>query len=183
LYLWLFLGETFSLAFAQRKMAVAFVGLIILPLVAAFITQRWAGRKPGRSVLLQSLAWFPVPLLAWVVLVIAATQVNLVAGSLGILVYLLSIFIGFLLVAAGIARVMASAFALPPAKGRVLAFSFGSRNSFVVLPIALALPASLELAVVVVVFQSLVELVGMIVYLWWIPAILFPRRLEKEVLK
>ncbi len=44
------------------------------------------------------------------------------------------------------------------------------------LPIALALPPGLELAVVVVVFQSLVELVGMALYLWWVPRHLFPAR-------
>jgi ACR3 family arsenite efflux pump ArsB len=44
----------------------------------------------------------------------------------------------------------------------------------VVLPIALALPPSWEAAVVVIVFQSLVELFGMIAYLWWVPRRLFP---------
>lgn len=59
-------------------------------------------------------------------------------------------------------------------QGRVLAFSFGTRNSFVVLPLALALPPSSDLAVVTIVFQSLVELLGVGVYLWWIPQKLFP---------
>jgi len=89
---------------------------------------------------------------------------------------LLLIFAGFLVVAALLARALARVFGLPGAEGRVLAFSLGSRNSFVVLPIALALPQGLELAVVVVVFQSLVELIGMMVYLWWIPCHLFPDR-------
>ena len=50
-----------------------------------------------------------------------------------------------------------------------VAFSFGTRNSFVVLP--LALPVSLEMAVVVVVCQSLVELLGMIAYLRWLSSL------------
>lgn len=45
--------------------------------------------------------------------------------------------------------------------------------SFVVLPFALALPADWETTVVVVVFQPLVELFGMVVYLWWLPHHLF----------
>jgi ACR3 family arsenite efflux pump ArsB len=49
----------------------------------------------------------------------------------------------------------------------------GTRNSFVVLPLALALPAGWETAVVVIVFQSLVELFGMAFYLWWLPRHLF----------
>jgi hypothetical protein len=38
----------------------------------------------------------------------------------------------------------------------------------------LALPPSHELAIVAIVFQSLVELFGMVVYLWWVPHRLFP---------
>jgi ACR3 family arsenite transporter len=57
--------------------------------------------------------------------------------------------------------------------GRTLAFSLGTRNSFVVLPFALALPAGWETTVVVIVFQSLVELFGMVFYLWWLPRHLF----------
>ena len=45
----------------------------------------------------------------------------------------------------------------------------GTRNSFVVLPLALSLPAGWELAALVIVLQSLVELFGMLFYLWWLP--------------
>ena len=41
------------------------------------------------------------------------------------------------------------------------------------LPFTLALPAGWETTVVVVVFQSLVELFGMLAYLWWLPQRLF----------
>lgn len=52
---------------------------------------------------------------------------------------------------------------------RALVFSGATRNSLVVLPLALALPASLSLAPVVVVTQTLVELVGMIVFVRVVP--------------
>jgi ACR3 family arsenite efflux pump ArsB len=54
-----------------------------------------------------------------------------------------------------------------------VAFSLGTRNSFVVLPLALSLPADWHVAAVVIVVQSLVELFGMTIYLWWIPRRLF----------
>ncbi len=41
------------------------------------------------------------------------------------------------------------------------------------LPIAPALPAGYEITVVVIVFQSLIELLGMIAYLRWMPSRLF----------
>lgn len=174
-YLWLFLGETFAVAVARQEMMAAFVVLIMLPLLGAFLTEKWLEKTPRRVKLLDNLAWLPVPLLGLVVFTIAATQVNLVTASLGILGYLLLIFVGFLVVAGLLARVLAQFFRLPTAQGRVLAFSLGTRNSFVVLPLALALPESYELAVVVIVFQSLVELFGMVMYLWWVPKWLFPQ--------
>lgn len=55
----------------------------------------------------------------------------------------------------------------------LLAFSFGTRNSFVVLPFALSLPHGWEASAVVIVAQSLVELFGMVFCLWWVPRRLF----------
>lgn len=173
-YLWVFFGGEFAADVAQREMVTTFVGLILLPLVLAFFTEKWSEKKAGREQLLAVLGGFPVPLLALVVFSIAAAQVGVVSESLGLLGYLALIFMAFLVIAGLLARMMARLFGLPVGQGRVLAFSLGSRNSFVVLPLALALPAHLELAVVVIVFQSLVELFGMAVYLWWVPRKLFP---------
>ena len=51
-------------------------------------------------------------------------------------------------------------------------FTGATRNSLVVLPLALALPASLALAPLVVVTQTLVELIGMVVFVRLIPRLL-----------
>lgn len=174
-YLWLFLGGDLVVTLARGEMLMVFAGLILLPLFAAYVTEKWVERGDGRSNLLNWLAWFPVPLLAIVVFSIAATQVNLIMATTFILGWLLLIFAAFLIIAGWMARLLASWFALLPLQGRALAFSLGTRNSFVVLPLALALPSPYELAVVVIVFQSLVELLGMIVYLWVVPKRLFPR--------
>lgn len=173
-YLLFLYGEGIGVALLRREMLLAFGGLIATPLAAAFLTEKWAEGRPGSSRLLARLAWLPVPLLAAVVFLIAATQVGLVLGSAPLLGRLLAIFAAFLLIAAALARLLATLFLLPTAQGRALAFSFGTRNSFVVLPLALALPASFEVTVVVVVFQSLVELFGMAAYLWAVPQRLFP---------
>lgn len=173
-YLWCFFGVGFTVALARKEMLAAFVGLILTPLSAAFLTQKWVAGQEDRSSLLEKLAWFPVPLLGLVVLIIAASQVGLVVNSGSLLMRLLLVFAAFLVIAGAAARLLARLFGLAPAHGRVLAFSFGTRNSFVVLPLALALPPSFEQTAVVIVFQSLVELFGMIVYLWWVPGRLFP---------
>jgi len=172
-YVWVFLGTEVTNSLIQGELLLAFFGLIVLPLIAAFVTEKWAERSTTHVDIVGFFAWFPVPLLAVVVFSIAAAQVNIVLNSAGLLLHLLVIFVAFLIIAGLLAKWLAKRFQLPVKQGRVLAFSLGSRNSFVVLPLAIALPSGFELAVVVIVFQSLVELFGMAIYLWWVPKKLF----------
>ncbi|MDO8861635.1 arsenic resistance protein [Haliea sp. E1-2-M8] len=173
-YLWLMLPVTdFSEALRPESMLPAALTLIGLPLLAAALTERWVETQPERAVWRERLGWWPVPLLALVVFLIAGAQVGTVLKAGPILLRVLPVFVSFLLVAALLARGLTHWLQLPMDVGRTLAFSFGTRNSFVVLPFALALPVGWEATVVVVVFQSLVELFGMAFYLWWLPRRLF----------
>lgn len=171
-YLWLFLGgEWFQLTFSTDLLS-AFAGLILLPLVLAWLTELGAQRYRAIERTTRQLGYLPVPLLALVVLVIAATQVNSVVALSHVLVQVVFIFAGYLVVAAMLGKLLGKLFKLPATSARTLVFSFGTRNSFVMLPIALALPSGWQAAVVVVVFQSLVELFGMVAYLRWVPKLL-----------
>ncbi len=172
-YIWLFLGAEITTSVLQRELILAFFGLIVLPLVAALATEKWVEKRKGRETILDAFGWLPVPLLALVIFSIAAAQVNVVIDSLDIIPSLFVIFCAFLLIAGFLSVVLSKIFSLSINQGRVLAFSLGSRNSFVVLPLALSLPPSFELTVVVIVFQSLVELFGMAAYIWWVPKKLY----------
>ncbi|WP_404471433.1 arsenic resistance protein [Vreelandella venusta] len=171
-YLWLFLGgEWFQLTFSTNLLS-AFAGLILLPLMLAWLTELGARRYRAIERTTHQLGYLPVPLLALVVLVIAATQVNSVLSLSHVLVQVVFIFAGYLVVAAMLGKLLGRLFKLPTTSARTLVFSFGTRNSFVMLPIALALPSGWQAAVVVIVFQSLVELFGMVAYLRWVPKLL-----------
>jgi arsenite transporter len=174
LYLWLFMGETFAEILAADPILTVFVLLIGLPLIAAFLTERWAESGQGREAVTAQLAWLPVPLLALVVFLIAGSQVQTVAGALPVLGQVLAVFAGYLLAAALIGACLARLLGLEAEPARTLIFSLGTRNSFVVLPLALALPPSWQAATVVIVFQSLVELFGMVAYMWAVPRFLVP---------
>ena len=177
-YLWWFLGSDWLRIAISGQLLGAFAGLILLPLALAWLTERLAARRPNARRLVHGLGFLPVPLLASVVFLIAASQVNLVAGLTGVLAQVLLIFVAYLALVALLGRLLGHGFGLPPASARTLVFSFGTRNSFVVLPIALTLPEAWHAAVVVIVFQSLVELFGMVVYLTWVPSRLIPDRDE-----
>lgn len=170
LYLWLMLpAAELGAALRTETLLPAALALIGLPLAAAAASERWIEAKPQRAAWRERLAWSPVPLLAVVVLLIAGAQVNAVRDAGPVLLMVLPLFAGFLLVAVALARLLSSMLRLPVTCGRTLAYGFGTRNSFVVLPFALALPAGWDTTVVVIVFQSLVELFGMVFYLWWLP--------------
>ncbi len=173
-YLWLMLPATdFSTALKTEDMLPAALMLIGLPLVVAALTERWIEAKVEHACWRERLGWWPVPLLALVVFLIAGAQVGTVLDTAPVLLAVLPVFVAFLLVAALLARGLTRLLRLPMDAGRTLAFSLGTRNSFVVLPFALALPVGWETTVVVIVFQSLVELFGMVFYLWWLPRHLF----------
>lgn len=173
-YLWLMLpAADFGAALRTEEMLPAALALIGVPLAAAILTERWVETRAERVVWRERLGWWPVPLLAVVVLLIAGTQVGTVRDAGPMLLKVLPVCVGFLLVAALLARLMTWVLRLPMDAGRTLAFSFGTRNSFVVLPFALALPTGWETTVIVIVFQSLIELFGMVFYLWWLPRHLF----------
>jgi len=172
LYLLGMMGDDFSAVVRPEQVWPALL-VVLLPLLAAVLAERWIEARSHRSEVREHLAWWPVPLLAAVVFLIAAAQVGTVRQALGLLPVIVPLFVAFLLLAAMLARVLAWWLRLPVDQGRTLAFSLGTRNSFVVLPFALSLPAGWEVASVVIVVQSLVELFGMVAYLWWVPRSLF----------
>ncbi|MCW5654817.1 bile acid:sodium symporter [Hydrogenophaga sp.] len=147
--------------------------IVLVPLAAAAVAERGIATHPRAQAAREAMAWWPVPLLAVVVFLIAAAQVGAVRAALAELATVLPVFVLYLAGAALLARGLAGALKLPRDQGRTLAFSLGTRNSFVVLPLALALPAGWEVAAMVVVAQSLVELFGMVVYVWAVPKVLF----------
>ncbi len=170
--LWLFLGRTFVEILAVDRIAQVFITLIVIPLVAAYLTERAVERRPSRAAIVDLLGWLPVPLLGTVVFIIAASQMQVVADSLPVLGRVTAVFAVYLIAVAAIGVGIAWAVSLPTRAARTLVFSLGTRNSFVVLPFALALPDSWSIAVVVIVLQSLVELWGMVAYLWLVPKVL-----------
>lgn len=172
IYLWLMAGAELSTVLKLIDIWPA-AALVLAPLLLAAVSESWIEAHPKRSLWRNRLAWLPVPLLALVVFLIASAQVNVVIGALAFMPVVVPIFMMFLLLAALVAWVLARWLRLPTDQGRTLAFSLGTRNSFVILPFALALPVGWEVVAVIIVVQSLVELFGMVFYLWWIPIRLF----------
>lgn len=172
LYLWL-MADAQSLGTWDWATLAPAVLIVLAPLAGAALAERWIAAHPKAQRLQDTMAWWSVPLLSLVVFLIAGAQVGTVARAMDELQQTLPAFVLFLLAAALLAKGIARWLRLPVEQGRTLAFSMGTRNSFVVLPLALLLPASGEVAAVVIVAQSLVELFGMVAYVWLVPRYLF----------
>lgn len=146
--------------------------VVFVPAVTAAVTARWF-RRGRRERVRKWLGWWPVPLLAVVILLVAAANVGAVQDAAQLFPVVLAVAVTFLIAALVLAKILARLVQLPAQQGRTLAFALGTRNSFIVLPFALALPAGWEAAAIVVVLQSLIELFGMIFYVWFVPNRLF----------
>jgi ACR3 family arsenite efflux pump ArsB len=172
-YLWTFLGKDFIQAVTVSPFLQVFTWIIFLPFILATLTRYLANHHSIGTGWLRATAWLPVPLLALVLFIIVASQVDTAGHVFTSLSRPALVFVLYLVITVLLSRLIAIVFRLEPEAGRTLAFNMGTRNSFVILPLALALPVGWEATAAVVVLQSLIELSGMVVYLWLIPN-LFP---------
>lgn len=171
-YLYLFIGPTGLAVVQVGPFARAFLLLIVLPLIAAAVTQALARRtRFGVRLQLVTLGAM-VPLMMATLFAVVASQAAVVAAAGSRLLVLVPIYAGFLIVMALLGTATGKALRLDVPARRAVVFSGATRNSLVVLPLALALPASLALAPAVVVTQTLVELVGMVIYVRLVPKLI-----------
>ena len=175
-YVWMIAGQDVGVLVLSSAVVWSFVGLIVVPLVLAAVVERVAERHVSAQRVVPGLSRAPVPLLALVVFLIASSQMSVVVDQVDLLPLLAAVFVSYLVLAAGVGGLTAKAFGLGAPQARTVIVSAGTRNSFVVLPIALALPDGAAVVTVVVVFQSLVELLGMVAYVALVPRLVRPPR-------
>jgi ACR3 family arsenite efflux pump ArsB len=169
LYLLLFIGPEGVAVVEVGPFARAFLLLIVVPLAAAGLVQALGRRHRAGALVERTMLGLMVPLMMATLFTVVASQAGAVGESLAQLLVLVPLYAGFLVVMAALGLGVGRVARLDVPATRALMFSGATRNSLVVLPLALALPASLSLAPVVVVTQTLVELVGMIVFVRVVP--------------
>ncbi|MFB7817679.1 arsenic resistance protein [Paenibacillus chitinolyticus] len=172
-YLWLFMGKTAAEIVSVGPFLEAFLGLIVVPLVLALLTQWWSRRQPLGERFLEATAWLPVPLMALTLFVVVASQISKLYTSFDSIIQVIPVYAAYMAIIPIIARIVSRIFRLDTGAGRALIFSAGTRNSLVVLPFALALPEPLNgVASAVIVTQTIVELIGELLYIRLVPKVL-----------
>lgn len=155
---------------SRRPFALAFVFMIALPLGLSALTQ-WASARYRPAARVQSRAMaLMIPLMMATLTVVTASQITPVASHLGLLVHIIPIFLIFAAIMPLVGNAVGRLAHQDRSSRLALAFSGTTRNSLVVLPLALALPDAL--APIVVVTQTLVELIVMVVYVRLLPRLI-----------
>lgn len=170
LLLGLMAGPEVVAAFDPAPFVRALLLLIVLPLAAAGLTQLAARTRPGRAV--QRLVLdATVPLMMLTLVVVVASQIAGVGARIGSLLLPIPVYLLFATVMVPLGAVAARVARLDAPGRRAVVFSGVTRNSLVVLPLVLALPARFELAPLVVVTQTLVELLVLVALVRLVPRI------------
>lgn len=201
LYLLAFAGPEAVSVIEPGPFVEASVWLILVPLIVAAIVQGLAGPgevdaarsadatggtfgagvmsvaapRPQHKFARGILAVFEaamVPLMMLTLFVVVVSQIGPVAANLGRLAGLIPLYAAFVVVMVPLGCLAARLATLDVPSARALTFSGVTRNSLVVLPLALALPAAFDLAPLAVVTQTLVELVAMVVLVRLVPRLL-----------
>ncbi|MBE2318610.1 arsenic resistance protein [Solirubrobacter sp. CPCC 204708] len=168
-YLWLFLGSELADIVEPGPFLEAFALLIALPLALAWATEALTDRAHAAARLKATVDRLPVALMALTLLVVVASQFPRVRDDIGEIAGVIWLYVAFLVVMGLIGWVLARAWRLEPDAARALVFTGATRNSLVVLPLALALGDEYALTAAVIVTQTLVEVLGMVAYVRAVP--------------
>lgn len=144
--------------------------MIALPMGLSILTRRASSRFRLATRLASATTALMVPLMMATLMMVTASQIAAVASHLGLLVRVVPIFLIFAAIMALTGNVVGLLAHQDRSARLALAFSGTTRNSLVVLPLALALPDAL--APIVVVTQTLVELIVMVVYVRLLPRLI-----------
>lgn len=179
LCLWLFTGDAFVQALDLRTFVEAFLLLIVLPLAAAGLTRLAAARTGSGPAIARAGTAAMVPLMMLTLAVVVASQIVGVRQQIASLLLTIPVYVLFAAVMIPVGLLAGSLMRLEVPARRAVVFSGTTRNSLVVLPLALALPPAFDLVPLVVVTQTLIELMVMVICIRLVPRIIpesAPRR-------
>ena len=180
-YLWLFLGQEASSLMRAAPFLSAFLWLIVLPLVLVWLTEFWSERSGTGRRYAGAMEWLPVPLMALTLFLVVGAEAHRVLDHVGEIAWVVPVYLAYLVLLPFVGKAASKLFKLDHRSARAVVFSGSTRNSLVVLPLALAVPFGHGLAPAVVVTQTLVELLGELVYIRLVPRLVPPSSDEGHV--
>ncbi len=171
-YLYLFVGDGVVRSIDYAPFGEAFVLIIAVPLALAALTQVAAARTRWGARFEAGVTGTMVPIMVLTLAVVVASQIDGVRAELSSLLFALPVYILFAVVMVPVGAAAGRIARLDVPGRRSIVFTGVTRNSLVILPLGLALPAGYDLVPLVIVTQTLVELVVMVVLVRLVPRLL-----------
>lgn len=168
-YLGQFLGTDANDLIHMEPFIHAFLWLILLPLVLAAVLELVSRKSPVVERVAGHFGLLPVPATALVLFIVVTAVVPQLGLALGGALRAVPIYIAYAVLAPLIGWWCARIAKLDAPAGRAIAFSAGTRNSLVVLPLAFAVPNAMPMLPAIIVAQTLVELISEVVYVRVMP--------------
>lgn len=181
LYLWVFLGKEAINIIEITPFIKAFLYLIAIPFLLSIVTQAVSKstNKAGKAILDFS-GWLPVPFMALTFFVVIASQIGVLYNNPEPILKVIPIYVAFAIIAPFVGKFSAKIFKVDFYGSRAISFSTSTRNSLVVLPLALALPApENQLVAIVIVTQTIVEIFFELIYIKAIPILTKQEKVKK----
>ncbi|WP_367403479.1 arsenic resistance protein [Kocuria marina] len=169
LYLWSFLASDVAVAVHWGTFAQALAVVIVIPLVAAAVTQLAAARSPVARRWGRLAGGAMVPLMMLTLATVVASQIALVGSRAQALLPLVPVYVSFAALMAALGWAAGRLAGLRVRERRAVLFSGVTRNSLVVLPLAFAAQDGTVLAPLAVLTQTLVELLVMLALVGLVP--------------
>lgn len=169
LYLWSFLAPDVAMAVHWGTFAQALAVVIVIPLVAAAVTQWAAARSPVARRWGRLAGGAMVPLMMLTLATVAVSQSALVGSRAQALLPLVPVYVSFAALMTALGWAAGRLAGLRVRERRAVLFSGVTRNSLVVLPLALVAPDGTGLAPLAVLTQTLVELLVMLALVGLVP--------------
>lgn len=169
LYLWSFLAPDVAVAVHWGTFAQALAVVIVIPLVAAAVTQLAAARSPVARRWGRLAGGAMVPLMMLTLATVVASQIAIVGSRAQALLPLVPVYVSFAALMTALGWAAGRLAGLRVRERRAVLFSGVTRNSLVVLPLALAAPDGTVLAPLAVLTQTLVELLVMLALVGLVP--------------
>ncbi|AKR44534.1 arsenic resistance protein [Methylophilus sp. TWE2] len=170
-YLNFMMGESAASLVQIGPFIHAFIWLIAVPLVLAGVVQLWSAKSAIGEKASTVLGLCPVPATAVVLFIVIAALVPQLESALDATIKAVPIYVAFAIIAPVIGWVVSSLFKLETTAKRAVSFSSATRNSLVVLPLALAVPGAIPVIPAVIVTQTVVELISELVYIRIFPRV------------
>jgi len=135
----------------------------------AAIVQFIGNRNEQAEKVAESLNLFPVPATALVLFIVLASVMPQIGLAKSAALQALPIYISFAIIAPFVGWIIAGIFRLESGSASAVSFSASYRNSFVILPLAFAIPGSMPIIPAVILTQTIVELCFLPIYIRLIP--------------